>query len=477
MGLSEESADKTAKNAIRQLGFSGLQSLLSASKETMITEKGFNGEDVSRQMTGDERRSSLLDIIHTSGMKGAEAEDFANKLFDTTGQVQNLETFNKISNLTQQNQRDPSAYDKVQFSKNRLKNIGADSNRKVMNGEDGKLSLNSVITAVARGGLETSKMDAEQLALSADMLGGIKVRNDKGDVVDLDSQMAKNMDLSQGLDLKELTRLNGGALDLHKKVINRDTNKAYNSEEELIAATKGPGGEDALYAALDKLKTDKAYTDKFTLKGDPSSMTAITKAGAESLENNPMVGKRLQKMGGGQQMAKAMGLDEKYTNAMIKSAETGEVDMSMLNMGDWADERFKPQKQMVDGERTGAETDLVLGDNTNFKNINSVVGSIASANKTQMKGYAAADENEKLTDRLESAKKMLERKQKDGVATVTIGEGKDAPSAKIEDRITEISEAIDKLKNAGMEARGATVVTEMHVHSLTVREHKPPNQA
>jgi hypothetical protein len=222
--------------------------------------------------------------------------------------------------------------------------------------------------------------------------------------------------------------------------------------EELMEATKTD--KNLLADAIGLMQTDKDYLG-LNLKGDAGSMSAMTDAAKESLQNSGELSKLANKMGGAMAIARGLGLDEKLSTSMMDAIAAGkEPDMAMFAAG-----KFDA------GKMKGGEADLGVG----FSRSMALSALIGAAGKEGMVQLGSLNEGGQMQKALEAQLVELDKAASGGATSIRYKNAAgEEVSSSVADERKQIKAAIKKLENQDLADRGATVVNEIVVHGNIV---------
>jgi hypothetical protein len=476
-GISD--AKGVGNSMLKNLGASGMGAMLQISETDMALDG--KGEKSDKPLTGANRVQMLNNELARAGITGEAADKFRNQFFDKDGRMKE----GSKAGYTQAMQHiiaadyEPglSTYDQAGIGAARLAAVGADGMRKKMSDADGRISLGSIATMLVTGGMKTGISDPESMVLAMEALAGAgpvgpdgkpkgipipQLLDKTGKGVDAKSQYAAGIDFSKGLTtegMKELSRIYGKDLDLHKKVSKNAAGDKFGSMGDLIEATKGPGGEQLTTDAIEMMQI--AFPE-INLRGTANSMTAITDSGKEAFQNSGEVPKMMKRHAANKIIASAMGLDPAYTTSLDDALAKGETP----NLGMFAVDKFDKTK-VKDGVVT-------LGEG--FDRTLKLSGRIGSASKAEMAALATQNEGGEMTRALEASREELQKSLPSAKTAAFKNAEGNQRSAESELLIKQLDAAIKKLADQsvadGTQAKTIYVKGDIVVDG-GVRKHVP----
>ena len=391
-----------------------------------------------------DRLKMQRDTLARAGLRGGDADKYMEQFFDKDGRIKDKKGYAQAMKFLGDADYEPgmSIFDQAGVGAARVAAIGSESMREKMSAKDGKISLNSIATSLATGGMKAGISDPESMVLAMQALGGAglsipELRDKDGKMVDATSQYATGIDFSKGLTpegMRELSRIHGKDLDLHKKM-------GFESEADLIAATQGEGGANTLADAIERMQTDKDYLG-LNLRGTAGSMSAITDSAKDSFLNSGAVSRKMKQAGAAKMIANAMGLDPKYKSSIEDDIAKGKTP----DLGMFAAATFDKSK-LVKG-KDGLGVTLGEGFDRNMK----LSGRIGDASAEEMASLAALNEGGEMTGVLEAQLAEVKKARDEGDAkTVSYKNAEGTTvSSPIEATITQLQDAISKLADQKM---------------------------
>ena len=457
-GMDADAAKNVSNKLLRNVGVTGMLSMAELDRSSVLSPEG-------------KRRMKIEQLMKEGGM----TEEEAGKFLDQSAGMDTKKMMNMLSATDREGVAKFDTNRRAQFA---LDSMGGDTRTRIRD-EDGKVTMNSIATALSRGKVDSID-DPESMALALQAMAeeGMSTEVDQLDAdgrtsVDADGKTKKikmsdhvktGMDMSKGMTpevMKQLQELNGGKdLGLAKKL-------GYASDEEMAKATAND--KQAKLAAINMLKTDEGFM-KLNISGNETSMSGITDEALQTGLQGQFAQKRLNALATANSLFPTMSKDEQ--NSMTKSIEDGkEIDLSLFQAGSFNGKVEDPSRLWNwrgDGD-DGSGRKYARIDNSHRMNV--LAGTVQGANDQQMAGLAEINKGGGLVKQMEAQAATWRAAMEKGATTaVSKGDdGKDVTTELSEDFIKKFEASISKLREGTATANGTVAemrVTNLHVDNI-----------
>jgi hypothetical protein len=468
-----QQADQFSKTTIMNVGADGLVDLMGIAKDTGKTA----------QARRDEQMAMLTNV---AGMSQEEATAYLNHVTNADGTLRDEKAFSTLVKNTALTDREGgSTYTENKQSEQYMQNFSQNGTRKRVTDKDGKVSVNSIVTALATDQVDNiDNPETMGLAVQAMAEEGYNVTVDEVDAdgkvvqdidangkvignrkINLANEFANGVDISQGFNEKsmaEFARLNGG------KDIGLAQALGLKDNAELAERTKN---DPKLRArALRMLTTDKRF-EQFNISGDAYSAAGLSIATDRGLNtakfSSKQIGDGLKTAAAVRELVPGLTADEQsiWEKRAMKGEELGLVgDGNLLD----AAEEWKGKKEngKKDADGNWTHTGKLKG----ASRFGTTADSILQADGAKMEGYVKANRGNKLAEEFEKQADTYSKMYREGVTHVedtNPATGK-TETLDIKKEIADLRAAAEKLR---MESGGQSI-GQMTVDVLKVERYE-----
>lgn len=455
-GLSAADANRAAGLITRNIGAGGMQSRL----RSIANDKSLTAEDRKRLI-----RESLMG---EAGMGGDDAEFFLGSFFGPDGTILKGAAFDTTVRLAAAADREGgSRFAQNAAAESLLAEEGRNDARTRLLKEDG-LSLKGILKAVMSGGMTLGSDESMAALLDAykkehgvnltvdafDAEGNV-MKDASGQVmkINMSDGLRSGIDISRGLTAGAIGHFRaaaGGNLDLAKAL-------GFASEEELIAASSGPGGKQVLKRAVDVLKG----TSGMTVGGAIDNMFAMNDNTRHALLNSDQFFKTPQQLAGARLLFPSLADGEMntLTQSIIEGRKPDFGDL-LLNPGDetgkegfWSAGMRRAGKLL----RFGAPGEF---SHKGGKKMLDLAGRINGADAGSLEGLRSLDADGQLSNTLSASAATMRQMLKSGDTEMVTSNG----VVKLtEDLIKTMEAAVAKLRGGDASTVQTMIVREMKV--------------